>query len=56
MTRLVAVPEYVPRHKVRDIRSRHQRRPVDDTKVVDLQAYAGRNIIRFPRSGPTPAA
>ncbi|MEU9884636.1 hypothetical protein [Sphaerisporangium sp. NPDC051011] len=57
MRRLAAVPAYVPRHKVRDIRSAHRRKPSPDPKVVDLQAYTGRNVIRFPRTGgSTPAA
>ncbi|MFC4589409.1 hypothetical protein [Sphaerisporangium corydalis] len=59
MKRLTAVPEFVPRHKVRDIRSGRRRKPAHDASVpivVNLQAYAGRNVIRFPRSGPTPAA
>ncbi|MDH2428217.1 hypothetical protein [Sphaerisporangium sp. TRM90804] len=57
MRRLAAVPAYAPRHKVRDIRSAHDRRPSHDTKVVHLQAYTGRNVIRFPRpGGSTPAA
>ncbi|WP_424529917.1 hypothetical protein ACOZ38_10250 [Sphaerisporangium viridialbum] len=57
MKRLSVVPAYVPRHKVRDIRSAHGRRPSSESKVVHLQAYTGRNIIRFPRTGgPTPAA
>ncbi|WP_405145726.1 hypothetical protein OG589_02395 [Sphaerisporangium sp. NBC_01403] len=59
MKRLSVVPAYVPRHKVRDIRSAHGRRSSSESKVVHLQAYTGRNIIRFPRTGgptPTPAA
>jgi len=57
MKRLAAVPPYVPRHKVRDIRSAHDRKPPREAKVVHLQAYTGRNVILFPRSGgPTPAA
>ncbi|GAA3808266.1 hypothetical protein GCM10022226_30440 [Sphaerisporangium flaviroseum] len=51
------VPAYVPRHKVRDIRTAHRPTPSPDTKVVHLQAYTGRNVIRFPRrGGSTPAA
>jgi hypothetical protein len=48
----------VARHKIRDIRSAHQRsRAAVDSTVVDLKAWAGRNIIRFPRtSGPASAA
>ncbi|MEW9529926.1 hypothetical protein [Microbispora sp. NPDC049125] len=43
--------------KVRDIRTALRRRPRRDTKVVDLRAYTGANVIRFPRtSGPTSAA
>ncbi|WP_169729441.1 hypothetical protein [Thermoactinospora rubra] len=56
MKRLVVVPPRVARHKVRDIRSAARRRPSPaDAKVVDLRAYSGRNVIRFP-GGPTPAA
>ncbi|MEU0570711.1 hypothetical protein ABZ297_35695 [Nonomuraea sp. NPDC005983] len=63
MKTLVVVPPLVPRavlshvlsHKVRDIRSAARRRPPADPKVVDLRAYSGRNVIRFP-GGPTPAA
>ncbi|WP_193318894.1 hypothetical protein [Nonomuraea phyllanthi] len=55
MKRLVAVPPHVARHKIRDIRSAGRRRPQADHKVIDLRAYAGRNVIRFP-GGPTPAA
>lgn len=58
MKRLVVVPPHVARHKIRDIRSGDRRRPVvhdHDPKVVDLRAYSGRNVIRFPE-GPTPAA
>ncbi|NUR89150.1 MAG: hypothetical protein HOY71_34130 [Nonomuraea sp.] len=56
MKRLVVVPPHIARHKVRDIRgaSRTNRAPADP-KVVDLRAYSGRNVIRFP-GGPTPAA
>ncbi|GII87187.1 hypothetical protein Ssi03_51770 [Sphaerisporangium siamense] len=61
MKRLAAVPAYVPRHKVRDIRSAHRRKPssesATDSTIVHLQAYTGRNVIRFPRpGGTTPAA
>jgi hypothetical protein len=57
MKRLVVVPPYVARLKIRDIRSATRRRTPGDTKVVDLRAYTGRNVLRFPRtSGPTPAA
>ncbi|MEU6720115.1 hypothetical protein ABZ897_52395 [Nonomuraea sp. NPDC046802] len=56
MNRLVVVPPHVARHKIRDIRSADRRKPVaSDPKVVDLRAYTGRNVIRFP-GGPTPAA
>ncbi|MEV4168752.1 hypothetical protein [Nonomuraea sp. NPDC049709] len=55
MKRLVVVPPHVARHKIRDIRSAGHRKPPADPKVIDLRAYTGRNIIRFP-SGPTPAA
>ncbi|MFI6594788.1 hypothetical protein ACIBHX_00995 [Nonomuraea sp. NPDC050536] len=56
MKRLVVVPPHIARHKVRDIRGVSHRRPVAaDPKVVDLRAYSGRNVIRFP-GGPTPAA
>jgi hypothetical protein len=57
MRRLAAVPAYVPRHKVRDIGSAHRREPPRESTVVHLQAYTGRNVIRFPRpGGTTPAA
>ncbi|MEU7989860.1 hypothetical protein AB0B56_33860 [Streptosporangium canum] len=57
MKRLVVVPPYVARLKIRDIRSATRRRTAADAKVVDLRAYTGRNILRFPlTSGPTPAA
>lgn len=60
MKRLVVVPPYVARLKTRDIRSaaRHGRnRGGGEAKVVDLRAYAGRNVVRFPRpGGPTSAA
>ncbi|MDA0636187.1 hypothetical protein ACQEUU_36075 [Nonomuraea sp. CA-218870] len=57
MRRLVTVPPRIARHKIRDIRSAvaHPNRPAPDPKVVDLRAYTGRNVIRFP-DGPTPAA
>ncbi|MBO3749115.1 hypothetical protein J5X84_23815 [Streptosporangiaceae bacterium NEAU-GS5] len=50
--------------KVRDIRSAVRRvaspaahhRSQDDHKVIDLRAYTGRNVIRFPRRGPNGAA
>ncbi|MBB2913190.1 hypothetical protein FHS43_004488 [Streptosporangium becharense] len=54
------MPPYVARLKTRDIRSaaRHGRnRGGGEAKVVDLRAYAGRNVVRFPRpGGPTSAA
>ncbi|MCG5219512.1 hypothetical protein [Streptosporangium sp. KLBMP 9127] len=57
MKRLVVLPPIVARHKIRDIRTAHRRRRAVDATVVDLRAWAGRNIIRFPRtSGPTSAA
>ncbi|ADG89123.1 hypothetical protein [Thermobispora bispora] len=51
----------VPSHaKVRDITTAARRRPRRDEgeNVIDLRAYAGRNVIRFPRTPgrPTPAA
>ncbi|WP_433431449.1 hypothetical protein [Nonomuraea sp. CA-141351] len=55
MKRLVVVPPHIARHKVRDIHSGYRRRPPADPKVIDLRAYTGRNVIRFP-GGPTPAA
>ncbi|MEV0384091.1 hypothetical protein [Nonomuraea sp. NPDC050643] len=55
MTRLVVVPPHVARHKVRDIRAADRHKPPADPKVIDLRAYSGRNVIRFP-GGPTPAA
>ncbi|MEU7883705.1 hypothetical protein [Microbispora bryophytorum] len=46
--------------KVRDIRTALRRRPKrdrTDRKIVDLKAYTGGNVIRFPKtSGPTSAA
>ncbi|GAA4201064.1 hypothetical protein [Microbispora amethystogenes] len=44
--------------KVRDIRPALRRRPKQqDRKIVDLRAYTGGNVIRFPRTaGPTSAA
>ncbi|GIH70150.1 hypothetical protein ACFHYQ_04070 [Sphaerimonospora cavernae] len=48
-----------PIGQVRDIRSALRRRPgrIRDRKIVDLRAYTGANVIRFPRtSGPTSAA
>jgi hypothetical protein len=43
--------------KVLDIRTALRRRPSRDNKIVDLRAYTGANVIRFPRtSGPTSAA
>jgi hypothetical protein len=47
-----------PLDKVRDIRSALRRRPSSpDRKIVDLRAYTGGNVIRFPRTaGPTSAA
>ncbi|MEU9835575.1 hypothetical protein AB0D67_28915 [Streptosporangium sp. NPDC048047] len=57
MRRLAVVPPQVARLKIRDIRSAKDRGPARDAKVVDLRAYAGRNVVLFPRtSGPTPAA
>lgn len=53
---LKAVP---PINKVRDITSALRRRParIRDRKIIDLRAYTGANVIRFPRtSGPTSAA
>ncbi|MEV4283882.1 hypothetical protein AB0K40_00095 [Nonomuraea bangladeshensis] len=59
MKRLVVVPPHIARHKVRDIRSADRRKPPADPKadpkVVDLRAYTGRNVLRFP-GGPAPAA
>ncbi|WP_067185687.1 hypothetical protein [Microtetraspora niveoalba] len=45
-----------PFAKVRDITSALRRRPKRDTKIVDMRAYAGRNVIRFPKPGPTSVA
>ncbi len=48
-----------PTGQVRDIRSALRRRPdrIRDKKVVDLRAYRGANVIRFPRpSGPASTA
>ena len=57
MKRFSLVPPHVPRHKVRHIGSAGRRKPPRDAKVIDLHAYAGRNVIRFPRpDGPSPAA
>jgi hypothetical protein len=56
MTTLAVVLPHVARHKIRDIRTAHRRRPAAaDPKVVDLSAYSGRNVIRLPE-GPAPAA
>ncbi|MEO3800286.1 hypothetical protein [Nonomuraea sp. B1E8] len=55
MTRLVVVPPHIARHKVRYIRTADRRKPPADPKVIDLRAYTGRNVIRFP-GGPTSAA
>ncbi|MFI9589835.1 hypothetical protein [Nonomuraea sp. NPDC052265] len=57
MKRLAVVPPHIARHKIRDIRAavRRGRAVTADPKVVDLRAYSGRNVIRFP-GGPTPAA
>ena len=57
MRRLVTVPPRIARHKIRDIRSAtvHRKQAAADPKIVDLRAYTGRNVIRFP-DGPTPAA
>ncbi len=50
------MPPRVARHKVRDIGSGGRRRTQGhDPKVVDLRAYTGRNVLRFP-GGPAPAA
>ncbi|MFD0471627.1 hypothetical protein ACFQ0B_27430 [Nonomuraea thailandensis] len=47
------------RHLSRGTRSATSVRPVaagpSDPKVIDLHAYTGKNVIRFP-GGPTPAA
>ncbi|MEU4575802.1 hypothetical protein [Nonomuraea sp. NPDC023979] len=52
----MAVPPRVARHKIRDIGSAGRRHVQGrDPKVVDLRAYTGRNVIRFP-GGPAPAA
>jgi len=61
MSRLRVVPPSGARHKIRDIRSALRGRRRRDTtscdKVIDLRAYTGRNVIRFPRpGGPTSAA
>ncbi len=58
MSRLTVVPPHVPRHKIRHIGSATRSKPsAETTKVVDLHAYAGRNVIRFPRpDGPGSAA
>ncbi|GAA5060462.1 hypothetical protein GCM10023259_047540 [Thermocatellispora tengchongensis] len=53
------VPPHVARHKIRDIRSATvRRRPAaPDTKVIDMRAWTGRNVIHFPpKPGPTSAA
>ncbi|MFF5208158.1 hypothetical protein [Streptosporangium sp. NPDC000396] len=51
------MPPRVARLKIRDIRSAPHRRTAGDAKVVDLRAYTGRNVIRFPNpGGPTSAA
>jgi hypothetical protein len=57
MKRLVALPPHIARHKIRDIRAADRRglSAAADPTVVDLRAYTGRNVIRFPE-GPTPAA
>ncbi|MGW0194880.1 hypothetical protein [Nonomuraea sp. NPDC003201] len=55
MKRLVVVPPHIARHKVREIPSAGRRKQPDDPKVIDLRAYSGRNVIRFP-GGPTSAA
>ncbi|MFD0890243.1 hypothetical protein ACFQ08_37345 [Streptosporangium algeriense] len=53
----MVVPPSVGRLKIRDIRSARRHGGVPDTKVVDLRAYTGRNVLRFPvASGPTSAA
>ncbi|RBQ19795.1 hypothetical protein DP939_13880 [Spongiactinospora rosea] len=59
MRKLAAVPPHTARHKIRDIRSARRRpaAPAPDPAVVDLRAWTGRNVIRFPRGGdPAPAA
>ncbi|GII91740.1 hypothetical protein [Sinosporangium siamense] len=65
MTKLTVVPEHLPVHKVRHIRSAAGHRRTADAKVVDLRAYTGRNVLHFPskhrphkphKNGPTPAA
>lgn len=61
MRRLRVVPPNVAPHKIRDIgsatRARRRRGTNSCDKVIDLRAYTGRNVIRFPRpGGPTPAA
>ncbi|SDG32685.1 hypothetical protein SAMN05421505_103200 [Sinosporangium album] len=57
MTRFTVVPDHTPRHKVRHIRSAAGRRRTGDSKVVDLRAYTGRNVLHFPAGKePTPAA
>ncbi|MFG2077581.1 hypothetical protein SAMN05421874_13167 [Nonomuraea maritima] len=55
MKKLAVVPTHPVRHTVRDIRTASRRKPLTDSKVVDLRAYTGRNVIRFP-GGPTSAA
>jgi hypothetical protein len=61
MGRLTVVPPRVARHKVRHIGSASRAGRGHDAgrtaKVIDLRAYSGRNVIRFPhRNGPHPAA
>ncbi|MEV5407359.1 hypothetical protein AB0K60_00770 [Thermopolyspora sp. NPDC052614] len=59
--RLTVVPPSVARHKIRYIGSALRGGRGRDLgragKVIDLRAYSGRNVIRFPRRGePHPAA
>lgn len=61
MGRLTVVPPPVARHKIRYIGATPRGRPGHDArsagKVIDLRAYSGRNVIRFPcPNGPHSAA
>ncbi|MBX6384610.1 MAG: hypothetical protein IRZ07_16860 [Microbispora sp.] len=60
LTVVPSLAKIQPLAKVRDIRTALRRGPKrdrKDRKIVDLRAYTGGNVIRFPRtSGPTPAA
>lgn len=61
MSRLRVITPSVTRHKIRDIgsagRGRRRRDTASCGKIIDLRAYTGRNVIRFPRpDGPTSAA